>query len=114
VRGGKGAANRAVGLLGAIFSYAVRRRMRSDNPVHGVMRPADGRRHRRLTDAEYEALARLPILDLSNLMAPCRVIRARGYWSQSGRVFARGRRRAEVRMMLHRRAARMLLSQNST
>ena len=56
VRGGKGAANRAVGLLGAIFSYAVRRRMRSDNPVHGVMRPADGRRDRRLTDAEYEAL----------------------------------------------------------
>jgi len=30
--------------------------MRSDNPVHGVMRPADGRRDRRLTDAEYEAL----------------------------------------------------------
>jgi integrase len=56
VRGGKGAANRAVGLLGAIFTYAVRRRMRSDNPVHGVMRPADGRRDRRLTDAEYKAL----------------------------------------------------------
>ena len=30
--------------------------MRSDNPVHGVVRPADGRRVRRLTEAEYEAL----------------------------------------------------------
>jgi integrase len=30
--------------------------MRSDNPVHGVVRPADGRRDRRLSDAEYEAL----------------------------------------------------------
>ena len=30
--------------------------MRQDNPVHGVMRPADGRRERRLTDDEYKAL----------------------------------------------------------
>jgi integrase len=56
VRGGKGAASRAVSLLGAIFTYAVRHRMRSDNPVHGVIRPADGRRDRRLSDAEYESL----------------------------------------------------------
>jgi integrase len=56
VRGGKGAANRAVGLLGAIFSYAVRCRMRSDNPVHGVVRFADGTRKRRLNDCEYKAL----------------------------------------------------------
>jgi integrase len=56
VRGGKGAANRTLGLLGAIFTYAVRHRMRSDNPVHGVIRPADGRRDRRLTDAEYVSL----------------------------------------------------------
>ena len=56
VRGGKGTASRTVGLLGAIFTYAVRHRMRLDNPVHGVLRPADGRRERRLTDDEYKAL----------------------------------------------------------
>jgi hypothetical protein len=58
VRGGKGAANRTVGLLGAIFTYAVRHRMRSDNPVHGVIRPADGRRDRRLSDTEYLSLGK--------------------------------------------------------
>jgi integrase len=56
VRGGRGTASRTVGLLGAIFTYAVRHRMRLDNPVHGVLRPADGRRERRLTDDEYKAL----------------------------------------------------------
>lgn len=53
VRGGKATASRTVGLLGAIFTYAVRHRMRQDNPVHGVIRPADGRRERRLTETEY-------------------------------------------------------------
>jgi integrase len=56
VRGGKGAANRVVGLLGAIFTYAVRCRMRPDNPVHGVVLFADGKRERRLSDEEYKAL----------------------------------------------------------
>ncbi len=56
IRGGKGASSRTVGLLGAIFTYAVRKRMRPDNPVQGVVRHADGRRERRLTDAEYAAL----------------------------------------------------------
>jgi integrase len=56
VRGGKGTASRTVGLLGAIFAYAVRHRMRRDNPVRGVTRFADGRRERRLSDAEYEML----------------------------------------------------------
>jgi integrase len=56
VRGGEGTASRTVGLLGAIFTYAVRHRMRLDNPVRGVVRFADGRRKRRLTDDEYNAL----------------------------------------------------------
>jgi integrase len=56
VQGGKGTATRTVGLLGAIFGYAVRHRMRSDNPAHGVMRFADGQRERRLSDEEYTTL----------------------------------------------------------
>jgi integrase len=55
VRGGRGTATRTIGLLGAIFTYAVRHRMRTDNPVHGVTRFADGRRKRRLSDDEYKA-----------------------------------------------------------
>ena len=56
VRGGKGTASRTVGLLGAIFSYARPPSMRADNPAHGVMRFADGRRERRLSDREYKML----------------------------------------------------------
>lgn len=56
VRGGKGAATRTMGLLGAIFTYAVRHQMCANNPVRGVVRFADGRRERRLTDEEYRSL----------------------------------------------------------
>jgi integrase len=56
VEGGKGTATRTVGFLGGVFSYAVRREVRPDNPVHGVVRFADGRRERRLSDEEYGLL----------------------------------------------------------
>jgi integrase len=56
VTGGKGTATRTIGLLGAIFTYGVRKGVRADNPVHGVVRYADGRRERRLSDGEYAAL----------------------------------------------------------
>ena len=56
VRGGRGTATRTVGLLGAIFAYAIRRGHRPDSPVVGVARFADQRRERRLSDGEYPQL----------------------------------------------------------
>ena len=56
VTGGRGTATRAMGMLGAMFSFAVRRGLRGDNPVHGVDRHAYDRRQRRVSDAEYAAL----------------------------------------------------------
>jgi integrase len=56
VTGGKGTAGRTVGLLGAIFTYAVNEKLRNDNPVRGVIRYEDGKRERRLSTDEYIAL----------------------------------------------------------
>jgi integrase len=56
VTGGRGTATRAMGMLGALFAFAVRRGLRVDNPVHGVDRHAYERRQRRVSDTEYVAL----------------------------------------------------------
>jgi Arm DNA-binding domain/Phage integrase, N-terminal SAM-like domain len=56
VSGGKGTATRTVGLLGAIFTYAMRQGMRADNPCALVIKFADGWRERRLSDDEYATL----------------------------------------------------------
>lgn len=56
VKGGRGAATRTVGLLGAIFNYAIRAGLCADSPVAGIIRFADGKRDRRLSDSEYKQL----------------------------------------------------------
>lgn len=58
VTGGVGAATRSTGLLGGIFTYAVSEGIISINPVHGVKRPADRKRDRRLTPEEFGAFGR--------------------------------------------------------
>ena len=56
VSGGKGTATRTLGLLGGIFSFAVDRGLRPDNPVQGVKRYRDQKSERYLSAGE---LARL-------------------------------------------------------
>jgi integrase len=71
VRGGRGVASRSVGLLGAIFTYAVRKGLRFDNPAHGIVRFADGRRQRRLAIDEYRMLGMaLSMADQENVWKP--------------------------------------------
>jgi len=59
VRGGLGTATRTVGLLGGILTYAVGQGVIERNPVHGIRKPADGVKKRRLTDDEYRLLGRI-------------------------------------------------------
>jgi integrase len=52
----RGSAGRTIGLLGVMFNYAVKRKLRPDNPVRGIEKPKDVKRNRRLSDAEYAQL----------------------------------------------------------
>ena len=56
VTGGKGTANRTLGLLGGILAFAIAEGVRSDNPTHGVKRYPERRGERFLSPEE---LARL-------------------------------------------------------
>jgi integrase len=56
VRGGVGTATRTVGLLGGILTYAIEAGIIETNPAHGIRKPKDRVRNRRLTEAEYRTL----------------------------------------------------------
>lgn len=59
VRGGVGTATRTVGLLGGILTHAMEAGIIETNPVHGIRKPKDMVRNRRLTEAEYRTLGRI-------------------------------------------------------
>lgn len=59
VRGGAGTATRTVGLLGGILTYAVDAGIIERNPAHGLKKPKDNVRNRRLSEAEYRILGQM-------------------------------------------------------
>ncbi len=56
VRGGAGTAKKALSLLSAIYTYAIKKELVDDNPCSYVERPADNKRERFLTADEYHRL----------------------------------------------------------
>ena len=56
IAGGEGAAVRALAVLGAIFTFAVKRNRRADNPVRGVKRFKGQKKERFLTTGELAQL----------------------------------------------------------
>jgi integrase len=59
VRGGAGTAARAVGLFGGILTYAIEHGVIERNPVHGVRKPADRVKTRRLNEHDYRVLGKI-------------------------------------------------------
>lgn len=59
VRGGPGTASRTLGLFGAILTYAINAGIIDSNPAHGIRKPKDQVRQRRLTEVEYRALGQM-------------------------------------------------------
>lgn len=59
VTGGVGTAARTIGLLSGILTYAVNLGIIEKNPAHGIKRPKDHTRRRRLSENEYRVLGQL-------------------------------------------------------
>jgi integrase len=59
VRGGAGTAARAVGLFGGMLTYAIEHGIIEKNPVHGVRKPADRVKNRRLSEQDYRLLGKI-------------------------------------------------------
>lgn len=59
VSGGAGTATRTIGLLGGILTYAMDAGIITANPAHGIRKPKDNVRDRRLTEDEYRLLGRI-------------------------------------------------------
>jgi integrase len=51
-----GSQARTLGLLGVIFSWAVKRKLRLDNPCRGIDKPTETKKTRRLSNEEYAQL----------------------------------------------------------
>jgi integrase len=59
VRGGPGAASRTIGLLGGILTYAIEAGIIETNAAHGIRKPKDRVRQRRLGEDEYRTLGQI-------------------------------------------------------
>jgi integrase len=59
VRGGAGTATRTIGLFGGILTYACEAGIIAANPAHGIRKPKDNVRDRRLSEDEYRLFGRI-------------------------------------------------------
>lgn len=106
VVGGRGAATRTVGLLGALFTFAIKKRLRSDNPVRGVQRFRDRRNERYLSGAEFKRLGEV----LAASDAAWRRFEAdHDAWIASGRIGAKPQPDAAAENPTATAAVRLLL-----
>ncbi|MGL4237902.1 tyrosine-type recombinase/integrase [Tabrizicola sp.] len=59
LRGGTGTASRSVGLIGSMLTYAINAGIIEHNVAHGIRKPKDRVRDRRLSEDEYRLLGKM-------------------------------------------------------